>query len=137
MRTIYKYDLSDAKNNIIEGPIVKLLHAGQQYGRIMIWAEVDTSLPTRKFEVFPIGTGWDLTLESKCVLDTHTYLNTVQLFNRSYIFHVYYKDVTPKEVRKFEINGEKVGTINLNKSKKAEISATGMINVDVLKKFFE
>ena len=127
MRTIYKYDLSDAKNNIIEGPITKLLCAGEQYGRVMVWAEVDTSLPTRKFEVFPIGTGRDLTLESKCVLDTHAYLNTVQLFNGSYIFHVYYKEVIPKEVRK----------IDLNKSKKAEFSATGMINVDVLKKFFE
>lgn len=136
MRTIYKYDLSDAKDNIIEGPIVRLLHAGQQHGRVMVWAEVDTSLPMRQFEVFPIGTGWDLTLEKNCVLDTHTYLNTVQLFNGSYIFHVYYKDVTPKKV-KLEIKDERVRKIDLNKSKKAEISATGMINVDVLKKFFE
>lgn len=133
MRTIYKYDLSDAKNNIVEGPIVKLLCAGEQYGRIMIWAEVDTSLPTRKFEVFPIGTGWDLTLYKNCVLDTHTYLGTVSLFGGSYIFHVYYKDVTPtkKEVKKTEKQ------IDLAKSKEATITATGSINLDVLKKFLE
>lgn len=136
MRTIYKYDLSDAKDSIIEGPITKLLYAGEQHGRIMVWAEVDTLLPMRQFEVFPIGTGWDLTLESKCILDTHTYLNTVQLFNGSYVFHVYYKDVTPKKV-KIEIKDEKIRKIDLNKSKEIEITGTGMINPNVLKKFFE
>ena len=131
MRTIYKYDLSDAKNNIIEGPIVKLLHADQQYGIIMIWAEVDTSLPMRKFEVFPIGTGWDLTLEKSCVLDTHIYLNTVSLFNGSYIFHIYYKDVTPtqkEETKKIKLNGTKI---------EKAVKQSSMINTEILKEFLE
>lgn len=132
MRTIYKYDLSDMNNNILEGPIVKFLHADQQHGRIMVWAEVDTSLPNRQFQIFPIGTGWDMTLSKECIFDTHTYLGTVSLFGGSYIFHVYYKDVTPT---KKEIKTEK--KIDLTKSKKATLTATGIINLDVLKKFLE
>jgi hypothetical protein len=142
MRTIYKYDIVAAHDNIIEGPITKLLTAQIQQGTIVVWAEVDTSAPVRKFEVFPIGTGWPLDppLGRECVLDTHTYLNTVQFAGGSLIFHVYYKDVTPAPVKKSEPPKEKVEkvAVAIKTPKEATLSGTiTMINPDILKKFIQ
>ena len=102
MRSIFKYDIVNTSNGIIEGPITKLLTAQVQHGTIVIWAEVDTEVPNRKFEVFPLGTGWPLDPPTgkECILDTHTYLSTVQLAGGSLIFHVYYAEITPKPVKK-------------------------------------
>ena len=134
MRTIYKYDLSDAKNNIIEGPIVRLLHAGHQHGRIMVWAEVDTEAPIRKFEVFPIGTGWPLEppVGGKCVLDTHTYLSTIQWAGGSLIFHVYYAEITPKPMKENPPMPAKKTT-----RKEYAVKSETMINPEILKSFID
>ena len=144
MRTIYKYDIVAAHDSIIEGPITKLLTAQVQHGTIVVWAEVDTNAPVRKFEVFPIGTGWPLDppLDRECVLDTHTYLSTVQFAGGSLIFHVYYKDVTPVPVKKPEPPKEKVEKVEkkvaINTPKEATFSGTiTMINPDVLRKFIQ
>ena len=142
MRTIYKYDIVAAHDSIIEGPITKLLTAQIQHGTIVVWAEVDTNAPVRKFEVFPIGTGWPLDppLGRECVLDTHTYLSTVQFAGGSLIFHVYYKDVTPVPVKKPEPPKEKVEKVEkkvaINTPKEATFSGTlTMINPEILKVF--
>ena len=144
MRSIYKYDIINSANGIIEGPITKLLCADSQHGGIKVWAEVDTNAPIRKFEVFPIGTGWPLDppMGRECVLDTHTYLNTLQLAGGSLIFHVYYKDVTPVPVKKSEPPKEKIEKnekkISFNDTKEATFSGTiTMINPDVLRKFIQ
>lgn len=142
MRSIYKYDIVAARDSIIEGPITKLLTAQDQHGTIVVWAEVDTNAPVRKFEVFPIGTGWPLDppLDRECVLDTHTYLSTVQFAGGNLIFHVYYKDVTPTPVKKPEPPKEKVEKVEKvadnSKNKEATFSGTiTMINPDVLRQF--
>ena len=144
MRSIYKYDIVAARDSIIEGPITKLLTAQDQHGTIVVWAEVDTDAPARKFEVFPIGTGWPLDppLNRECVLDTHTYLNTVQFAGGNLIFHVYYKDVTPAPVKKPEPPKERVEKVEkkvaTNNTKEATFNGTiTMINPDILRKFIQ
>ena len=144
MKSIYKYDIVAARDSIIEGPITKLLTAQDQHGTIVVWAEVDTNAPVRKFEVFPIGTGWPLDppLGKECVLDTHTYLCTVQFAGGSLIFHVYYKDVTPVPVKKPETSKEKTEKVEkkvlISNTKEATFSGTNtMINFDVLKKLIQ
>ena len=142
MRSIYKYDIVAARDSIIEGPITKLLTAQDQHGTIVVWAEVDTDAPVRKFEVFPIGTGWPLDppLGRECVLDTHTYLSTIQFAGGSLIFHVYYKDVTPAPVKKSEPPKEKVEkvTVAIKNPKEATFSGTiTMINPDILRQFIQ
>jgi hypothetical protein len=142
MRSIYKYDIAAAHDSIIEGPITKLLTAQVQHGAIVVWAEVDTNAPIRKFEVFPIGTGWPLdpSLGKECMLDTHTYLSTVQFAGGSLIFHVYYKDVTPAPVKKSEPPKEKVEkvAVAIKNPKEATLSGTiTMINPDILKKLIQ
>lgn len=132
MRTIYKYDITDGSNGIVEGPITKILCADVQYGNIKIWAEIDTEAPIRKFEIFPIGTGWvlDPPLGRECVLDSHTYLNTVQLINGSLIFHIYYKDITPSTVKQ-------TSSTPVTTNKKHAVKSESMINPDVLRKFIQ
>jgi hypothetical protein len=142
MRSIYKYDIVAARDSIIEGPITKLLTAQDQYGTIVVWAEVDTDAPVRKFEVFPIGTGrpLDPPFGRECVLDTHTYLSTVQFAGGNLIFHVYYKDVTPAPVKKSEPPKEKVekAAVAIKTPKETTFSGTiTMINPDILKKFIQ
>ena len=142
MRSIYKYDIVAARDSIIEGPITKLLTAQEQHGTIVVWAEVDTTAPVRKFEVFPIGTGWPLDppLGRECVLDTHTYLSTVQFAGGNLIFHVYYKDVTPAPVKKSEPSKVEVGKVAVKVEDSNETTFSGtitMINPDILRKFIQ
>jgi hypothetical protein len=143
MRSIYKYDIVEAKDGIIEGPITKLLHVGAQHNSIKIWAEIDTNAPIRKFQILPIGTGWNLDTgraDKQCVLDTHTYMGTVMLANGNLVFHVYGTEIVPAPVNKPEPPKEKVAkaekVIDNNKHKEATFSGTiTMINPDVLKQF--
>ena len=137
MRTIYKYDIMNAADGIIEGPITKLLHVAEQHGTICVWAEVDTDGPQRKFQVMPIGTGWDLSSKNTCVLDSHTYIGTVMLMNGNLVFHVYAAEVLPTPVKKpnpsKENNAKKAA---INNTKEATFSGTiTMINPDILRQF--
>ena len=143
MRSIYKYNIDEAKGGIIEGPIVKLLHVGIQYNSINVWAEVDTNAPTRKFQIIPIGTGWNLDTgraDKQCVLDTHTYMGTVMLANGNLVFHVYGAEILPAPVKKPEPPKEKnkktEKKITINNTKEVTLNGTlTMINPDVLKNF--
>lgn len=143
MRSIYKYDIVEAKDGIIEGPITKLLHVGVQHNSIKVWAEVDTNAPIRKFQILPLGTGWNLDTgraDKQCVLDTHTYMGTVMLANGNLVFHVYGTEIVPAPVKKPEPPKEKVAkvekVVDNSKSKEATFSGTiTMINPDVLRQF--
>lgn len=142
MRSIFKYDVVNSTNGIIEGPITKLLCADGQHGSIKIWAEVDTTAPVRKFEVFPLGTGWPLDPPAgkECVLDTHAYLNTLQLVGGSLVFHVYYREIAPAPIKKTNPVAPKekaeAKVADWNKSKEATFSGTlTMINPEILKVF--
>lgn len=142
MRSIYKYDIIEAKDGFIEGPIVKLLHVGVQHNSIKVWAEVDTNAPVRKFQILPIGTGWNLDTgraDKQCVLDTHTYMGTVMLANGNLVFHVYCAEILPASVKKPEPPKEKnEKKVAINNTREATFSGTiTMINPDVLRKFIQ
>ena len=136
MRSIYKYDIVNTSNGIIEGPITKLLTAQIQHGTIVVWAEVDTEAPNRKFEVFPLGTGWPLDPPAgkECILDTHTYLSTVQMAGGSLIFHVYYAEITPKPVKK-TIPAVPVAPKTAAARREYAVESVTMINPEILKVF--
>lgn len=143
MRSIYKYDIVEASDGIIEGPITKLLHVGVQHNSIKVWAEIDTDAPIRKFQILPIGTGWNLDstrADKQSILDTHTYMGTVMLANGNLVFHVYGTEIVPAPVKKPEPPKENVvkveKVVDNNKNKEATFSGTiTMINPDVLKQF--
>lgn len=128
MRSIYKYNITTAENGIIEGPITKLLTAQIQHGTIVVWAEVDTSKPNRKFQVIPLGTGWNLDppSEAGCILDTHQYIGTVQVASGALVFHVYAAEILPVPSEKSD----------LEKSKDRQ-PAKSRINHDVLTHFIQ
>lgn len=113
MRSIFKYDVVEAKNGIIEGPITKLLTAQVQHGSIKVWAEVDTEAENVKYQVIPIGTGWPLDPPAgeQCVLDNYQYIGTVQLAGGGLIFHVYAKKLTSIKVKKTEPTPEKADKV--------------------------
>lgn len=141
MRSIYKYDIVSAPNGIIEGPITKILTAQVQHNSIVVWAEVDTTAPNRKFQILPIGTGWPLDAPDgkSCVLDTHTYISTVQIAEGNLIFHIYGAEIVSKPVPEQENIKEKKteAKVKINKNREATITAIGMINPEVLKQFIQ
>lgn len=140
MRSIYKYSITSAEYGVIEGPIVKLLSAGIQHDDVVIWAEIDTTKPNRKFQIIPVGTGWplDATIGNECVLDTHTYIDTVQLANGNLVLHIYGAEIISSPAKKAEPAKEKKGKVvaNFDTSKEASFSATNArINPEVLEFF--
>lgn len=126
MRSIYKYSFMNNEDGVIEGPITKLLTAQVQHGDIVVWAEVDTEKPNRKFHIMPIGTGWPLDAPAgkECVLDSHTYISTVQMGGGALIFHIYAKEITPAPV--------KVKTPEPVKKATAKTTASGALEVSVI-----
>lgn len=140
MRSIYKYDvikLSERNEGgtVIEGPITKILTVQVQHDSIMIWAEIDTEMPNRKFEVAAIGTGWPLDAKN-CVLDTHDYLGTLQFMDGHLVLHIYIKEVTPNvKIKETETSKTNKGELKVRFEPK-EVTFTGKakINLDVLSK---
>lgn len=140
MRSIYKYDIVSAPNGIIEGPITKILTAQVQHNSIVVWAEVDTTAPNRKFQILPIGTGWPLDAPGgkNCVLDTHTYISTVQIAEGNLIFHIYGAEIVSKPSNQNNIEKTKQEEIKakINKNREATATVVGaVINPDVLRQF--
>jgi hypothetical protein len=142
MKSIYKYVVDTAENGIIKGPITKLLTAQVQHGVLVVWAEVDTDKADRKFQIIPIGTGWNLDAPSDktCVLDSHTYLSTVQYAGGSLVFHVYAAEILPAPVKNREDVNKKATAgaemnKNFNKAKKESYTVTTVINPEILAHF--
>jgi hypothetical protein len=140
MRSIYKYSITSAEYGVIEGPIVKLLTAEVQHGDVVVWAEVDTSKPNRKFQIIPVGTGWplDATHNKASVLDTHTYINTVQMAGGSLVLHIYAAEIISTPVKKTEPVKEKKGKVVANFDKNKEVTFpvnNARINPEVLEFF--
>ena len=140
MRSIYKYDIVSAPNGIIEGPITKILTAQVQHNSIVVWAEVDTTAPNRKFQILPIGTGWPLDAPSgkNCVLDTHTYISTVQIAEGNLIFHIYGAEIVSKPSNQNNIDKtmKEEAKVKINKNREATATVVGaVINPDILKQF--
>ena len=137
MRSIYKYDITTAENGVIEGPITKLLTAQVQHNTIVVWAEVDTDKPNRKFQILPIGTGWSLdeSADKNCILDTHSYISTIQIAGGALVFHIYAAEIVSK---KKTTQPEKVVVNNTKGKKEVTFTATNSrINPDVLAHFLQ
>ena len=136
MRSIYKYDIS-TDNGIINGPITKLLTAQVQNGAIVIWAEIDTDKPERKFQIVPIGTGWPLDPPAgkDCVLDTHTYIDTVQLAGGSLVLHIYGAEIVGKTVKNKAPEGAKTARMAAKNQNEGTSTRTAVINPEILSIF--
>ena len=134
MKTIYKYDIMEPRDGIIEGPITKILHAGEQNGSIKVWAEVDTKAPNRKFSFIPVGTGWNLDLENgTSLIDSYNYLSTVMLSGGKFVFHVYYCEIVTTPTKKIE--SPKTYTAKNQKNVWEDNTIVSMINPEILSNF--
>lgn len=88
MITIYKYKLSDVDSQVIEGDVIQFLDIQVQNGVTCLWALVDTNvsrhIPVHEIHIF--GTGHDIPHN---ILSSHEYLETYQLYDGSFIGHVF------------------------------------------------
>ena len=103
MKSIFKYSINTAPVCRITGPITKILCAGEQYGEIRVWAEVDTEAKNREYEVAIVGTGWDVEMFSRnnleTIFDTHDYIGTVKLEEGHLVFHVYVAELVDNKIK--------------------------------------
>jgi len=61
MRKIYKYELKITDEQEIDGYCwFNVIHAGEQDGKLFIWAEVDTETDARKVNFAVYGTGHEI-----------------------------------------------------------------------------
>lgn len=144
MRTIYKYDVIKLaerdRGSVIEGHITQILCAQVQHNSIMVWAEIDTDAPIRRFDVAAVGTGWQLDPPAghECVLDSHKYLDTLQFMDGNLVLHIYIKELTPATVKNKPTEPIKANKGELKiefKPKEATFTGVAMINPEVLAKF--
>jgi hypothetical protein len=108
MKSIFKYEIKD-NITVIEGHIRKILCAQIQKEQIVVWAEVDDTIPNKKIELMVVGTGWVLderTEYDQCVFDTHEYIDTVQLAGGALVFHIYARELLQVE-KKIPKNNQK------------------------------
>lgn len=84
-RKIYKYPVGQ----IVEAPIVKWLQAHWQNHVPYVWAEVDEDLPTEKWMIANIGTGWPLVDEDETLVDKGVYCGTILRDDDPYVWHIY------------------------------------------------
>lgn len=126
MKSIFKYDFTDAKT--IKGPITRILQAGEQHNRAVVWAEIDTDMPECEYEIIPVPTGESIST----IVDDYTYLNTITFFNDNLVFHVYYRRLVStnnsKKENKRIVNGKSAKEVTLTSNQTA-------INPEILKSF--
>ena len=128
MRSIYKYPIDG--QGYVRGPITRILTVGEQFGKIVLWAEVDTEAPEKLLHFAPIGTGWSLDPKpgEKCVLDEYAYINTVVMLGGNLVFHVYGAEVVSKKEEKPKEEPKVVR----NNSEANFTAKNAKINLDVL-----
>lgn len=129
MRSIYKYPIEG--HGYVRGPITRILTVDEQFGNIVLWAEVDTETPERVFHIVPIGTGWSLDPKpgGNCILDEYTYIDTVVMLGGNLVFHVYGVEVISKDEKKVDEEPKKVNNDEVKFTEK-----NSKINLDVLGK---
>lgn len=130
MRSIYKYDISEAPICHITGPITNILCAGEQHSDIKIWAEVDTMIPDREYEIIVVGTGWGVDIFSKDgtpIFDTHKYIGTVPLECGRLIFHLYAKEIVTEPMKE-------QSNIKICQNKEYKTKQQSKIKLDVLER---
>jgi hypothetical protein len=88
MKSIYKYKLKVQESNVLEIKSNNILSAMEQENEIMVYALVDDSVDTKKYEVNVYGTGQEILKDD---IDTYTFLNTVKV--DWCVSHVFYKEI--------------------------------------------
>lgn len=84
-KRIYKY----AVPGKMTGRVKRWLQPHYQYGQLMVWAELDDSMPEENWVIVPIGTGWELEGAEATILDSGEYCGTVLEEDEPYVWHVY------------------------------------------------
>ena len=85
MQRIYKYGLGiDGTVITIEDKIEKFLHIENQDGWPMVWALINDDVEKGKYDIYSIGTGWDIDVE-----DTE-YIGTI-IDKFGYVWHYFVK----------------------------------------------
>ena len=85
MKAIWKFQLSDGVTEI-EAPIVKFLTVQLQAGTPCVWAIVDTDRRPKKFNVFLVGTGWEMD-----AITPDKYIGTVQI--GGFVWHYFWEEI--------------------------------------------
>lgn len=90
MKTVYKYPIRIDDHILVEMPKgAKVLHAAEQFGRLCLWAEIDTEeerVDERHFRI--AGTGHNL--ETKTIkAETLEFVSTVVMHEGERVIHVY------------------------------------------------
>jgi hypothetical protein len=83
MRTIWKFPLKPAVQEITMPRGARVLTVQTQFGEPQLWAEVDTDAPTEQREFAVVGTGHPMPE------DPGEYIGTFQIDDGSLVFHVY------------------------------------------------
>lgn len=84
-KRIYKY----AVPGKITGRVKQWLQPHYQCGHLMVWAELDDTMPEEDWTIVPIGTGWELEGADATVLDNGQYCGTVLEEDGPFVWHVY------------------------------------------------
>lgn len=84
-KRIYKY----AVPGKITGRVKQWLQPHYQNGQLMIWVELDDTMPEEDWTVVPIGTGWELEGADATTLDNGQYCGTVLEEDSPFVWHVY------------------------------------------------
>jgi len=82
VRTIYKYPLPADVNDVSMPRDARFLHAAEQNGMIMVWAEVDTRQPPVRRRLHVVGTGGS-------VPDFAEHIGSLLLDGGMLVFHIY------------------------------------------------
>ncbi len=82
MKTIYKYVL-DETIRMPDGAAI--YSVGVQEGKAVVWALVDTDMPTVERKMMIVGTGWDFTHDPR--LQTARFIGTIQ--QPPFVWHVF------------------------------------------------
>ena len=86
---IYKYTVPGRAT----APVRRWLQPQNQNGRLVIWAELDDSLPETSWALIPVGTGWELEGEDAKFIQSGTYCGTAIV--DPYVWHVYACEMKP------------------------------------------
>ena len=87
MKTIWKFPLQITDYQIVIAPVgAQLLSVQAQNGVPCIWALVDPSHTNRPYNIYCFGTGHPVPPEMALV-----FIDTVQLYDGSLVFHFFYE----------------------------------------------
>lgn len=82
--TVWKYPLTLETQPTVEMPVgAEILHVGEQYGRLCLWALVNTSAPTTPRRFLVAGTGHDVPASRG------RFIGTALMQDGGLVFHVW------------------------------------------------